>query len=134
VSMRTNALDLKTLVEIKPCGLNVTDGAKGTNETSNVASYKRMEKLCMRQQRKQHPANAAVQAKPLVQISQRTSNGFVSSPDQDSDSDSQPPSTSQYHADFSAQGTANGNNLEMGSGVVGATTLSPTNLGQVQIK
>jgi hypothetical protein len=126
VSMRTNALDLKTLVEIKPCGLNVTDGAKGTNESSNVAAYKRMEKLCIRQRRKQHPANAAVQAKPLVQISPRTSYGFVSSPNQDTDSDSQPPSTSQYQADFSAQGTANRNKWEMGGGVIGATNLSPT--------
>jgi hypothetical protein len=74
ISARSDGLDLKTLVEIKFCGLNVTDGAKGASEPANVASYKRLEKDCSRLRRAYHASDDS--SKSSVQLSQHTTHGF----------------------------------------------------------
>jgi hypothetical protein len=76
--MKTDGLNLKTLVDVKACGLNVSDGARGASDPRNVAMYKRFEKPCTRPRRarlNEHDGQTVVGA-GLVQVSARTSVGF----------------------------------------------------------
>jgi hypothetical protein len=78
VTMNKDGLKLVTLVEIKHCGLNVTDASKGASEPANVASYKALEKPCLTPRRGfviREPAEPEGN-KPFVQIKPHTSTGF----------------------------------------------------------
>jgi hypothetical protein len=50
--MKGDKLELITLADVEPCGLNVTDSFKGASSPENVEVYKRLEKPCINRKRR----------------------------------------------------------------------------------